>query len=153
MDLLLHLQSSCLSRPRHAAAYLDFLFHNMKRWETFAIYVHSTCLRVFQLRNSVTTIIHNAWRLDFNLSLSSFEPNVRGTRHLIDLALATPHATHVRMLFTSSVSVAQSWPRGGESFPEEPQDDARWSVGSGYREAKYVCEQVASLLELPFSIL
>jgi nucleoside-diphosphate-sugar epimerase len=89
----------------------------------------------------VTIIIHNAWRLDFNLSLSSFEPNVRGTRHLLDLALTSPHAAHVRMLFTSSIAVTQSWPRG-EPFPEEPQDDARWCVGNGYGEGKYVGEQV-----------
>ncbi|KAF8974256.1 hypothetical protein BDZ97DRAFT_6416 [Flammula alnicola] len=31
-----------------------------------------------EVRGSVTTVIHNAWRLDFNLSLSSFEPNVQG---------------------------------------------------------------------------
>jgi nucleoside-diphosphate-sugar epimerase len=103
---------------------------------------HST---VFQLRTSVTVIIHNAWRLDFNLSLSSFEPNVRGTRHLLDLALTSPHAAHVRMFFTSSIAVTQSWPRDGEPFPEEPQDDARWCVGSGYGEGKYVGEQVSWL--------
>jgi thioester reductase-like protein len=100
---------------------------------------------ILKLRASVKVIIHNAWRLDFNLSLSSFEPNVRGTRHLIDLALTSTHAAHVRLLFTSSISVTQSWPRG-EPFPEEPQDDARWSVGTGYGEGKYVSEQVSYFL-------
>jgi nucleoside-diphosphate-sugar epimerase len=109
--------------------------------------LYPACSCIYQLRNSVTIIIHNAWRLDFNLSLSSFEPNVRGTRHLLDLALTSPHAAHVRMIFTSSVGVTQSWPRGGEPFPEEPQDDAKWSVGSGYGEAKYICEQVRFLLQ------
>jgi nucleoside-diphosphate-sugar epimerase len=90
----------------------------------------------------VTTIIHNAWRLDFNLSLASFEPAVRGTRNLLELAMQSSHAGHVRFLFTSSVAVSRSWPRNAEPFPEEPQADAQWAVGNGYGEAKYVCEQV-----------
>lgn len=45
-------------------------------------------------------------------------------------------------MFTSSVGVTQSWPRERGAFPEEPQDDARWCIGSGYGEAKYVAEQV-----------
>ncbi|KAF8550426.1 acetyl-CoA synthetase-like protein, partial [Imleria badia] len=40
-----------------------------------------------KIRDTVTMIIHNAWRLDFNLSLASFEPNVKATRNLVDLAL------------------------------------------------------------------
>jgi thioester reductase-like protein len=56
--------------------------------------------------------------------------------------IALPHAGHVRMLFTSSIAVSQSWPREQGAFPEEPQEDARWCVGSGYGESKFVCEQV-----------
>jgi thioester reductase-like protein len=95
-----------------------------------------------ELAKAATIVIHNAWRLDFNLALSSFESAVRGTRNLLELAMASPHAAHVRMLFTSSIGVTQSWPRNGGSFPEELQADARWCVGSGYGESKYVCEQV-----------
>jgi nucleoside-diphosphate-sugar epimerase len=97
----------------------------------------------------VTAIIHNAWRLDFNLALASFESAVRGTRNLLDLAMTSPHAAHVRMLFTSSISVSQSWPRDGGPFPEEPQEDAQWCVGSGYGESKYVCEQVRWSVSVP----
>jgi nucleoside-diphosphate-sugar epimerase len=95
-----------------------------------------------QIRSSVTVIIHNAWRLDFNLALSSFEPNVRGTRHLLDLALTATHASAARVLFTSSIAVTQAWPRANGPFPEAPQDDVRWCLGSGYGEGKYVAEQV-----------
>jgi nucleoside-diphosphate-sugar epimerase len=90
----------------------------------------------------MTLIIHNAWRLDFNLTLPSFETSIRGTRHLLDLAIDSAQAAHVRVLFTSSIAVTQSWPRIRGPFPEEPQDDAHWCVGSGYGESKYVCEQV-----------
>jgi hypothetical protein len=94
------------------------------------------------VRSTVTTIIHNAWRLDFNLALSSFEPHVRGTRNLIDLALTSAHAHHVRFLFTSSIAVSTSWPASRDSFPEEPITEPEVAVGNGYGEGKYVAEQV-----------
>jgi nucleoside-diphosphate-sugar epimerase len=124
-----------------------FPTHNMKRSVSSCHHIF-IMLMLCQLRTSVTVIIHNAWRLDFNLSLSSFEPNIRGTRNLIDIALTSPHAEYVRFLFTSSIGVTLSWPHDGTPFPEEPQADPRWCVGAGYGEGKYVGEQV-SLLHFP----
>ncbi|KII84556.1 hypothetical protein PLICRDRAFT_117723 [Plicaturopsis crispa FD-325 SS-3] len=95
-----------------------------------------------ELLSSVTAIIHNAWRLDFNLSLSSFEPNIRGTRNLIDFALASPHTSSIRFVFTSSVGSTQSWDRSRGPYPEEVQYDASYAIGSGYGEAKYVVERI-----------
>ena len=95
-----------------------------------------------EIRDSVTMIVHNAWRLDFNSALSSFEPNVRGTRHLIDLARASKWATKPRFLFTSSVSSAQGWDKSKGAFPEEVQLDAGVAVGPGYGASKYVSERV-----------
>lgn len=95
-----------------------------------------------QLRDTVTLVIHNAWRLDFNLSLSSFEPNIRGTRHLVDLVLSGPNALTAQLLFTSSVTSAQSWDRSRGPFPEEVLTDASVAMGGGYGEGKYVAERV-----------
>ncbi|KAF8901178.1 acetyl-CoA synthetase-like protein [Gymnopilus junonius] len=95
-----------------------------------------------KLRTSVTIIIHNAWRLDFNLSLSSFEPNVRGTRNLIDLARSSPHASSVRFLFTSSIASTNSWDSSLGPYPEEVVMDPRYAVGNGYGEGKYVSERI-----------
>ncbi|KZP04710.1 NAD(P)-binding protein, partial [Athelia psychrophila] len=95
-----------------------------------------------ELRLSVNVIIHNAWRLDFNLSLVSFEPNVRGTRNLIDLALHSQHASALRFLFTSTIASSQGWDGAKGAFPEEVQYDASTAVGGGYGEAKYVCERL-----------
>ncbi|KAH7929525.1 putative nonribosomal peptide synthetase [Leucogyrophana mollusca] len=94
-----------------------------------------------EIRRSVTIVIHNAWRLDFNLSISSFEPNVRGTRNLIDLALSSTHRSSLRFVFTSSIGSAQSWDERKGPFPEEVQD-AIVAVGSGYGESKYVSERL-----------
>jgi hypothetical protein len=60
-----------------------------------------------ELVNSVTAIIHNAWRLDFNLLLSSFAPNLKATRGLIDFANAALYSP--RIVFISSVASVQSW--------------------------------------------
>lgn len=95
-------------------------------------------------------IIHNAWRLDFNLSLSSFEPNMRGTRNLIDFALASPHANQFRFVFTSSVGTTQSWDKSKGPYPEEVQYDARYAVGAGYGEGKYVSERVRHFQMTPY---
>ncbi|KAF9477786.1 acetyl-CoA synthetase-like protein [Pholiota conissans] len=95
-----------------------------------------------EVRGSVTMIIHNAWRLDFNLSLSSFEANVQGTRNLIDLARSSKNAASLKFLFTSSVSSAFSWDQSLGAYPEEVLKDAHYAVGNGYGESKYVTERI-----------
>ena len=91
---------------------------------------------------STTMIIHSAWRLDFNLSLASFEPNIRSTRNLIDLALASPHTSNLRFLFASSISSVQAWGQSRGAVPEDIPADEGVAVGSGYGEGKYVAERV-----------
>ncbi|KAG1726867.1 putative aminoadipate reductase [Suillus paluster] len=95
-----------------------------------------------RLKCSVTMIIHNAWRLDFNLALSSFEPNIRGTRMLLDLALASTHAASLRFVFVSSIgSVLGRDPSQGP-VPEDLLCDPVMAIGSGYGESKHVAEQI-----------
>ncbi|KAJ7784191.1 hypothetical protein B0H16DRAFT_1491669 [Mycena metata] len=92
-----------------------------------------------EMVNSVTLIMHNAWRLNFNMGIASFEPYILGTRHLIDLALSSPHPP--LFLFTSSIATAQAWdPRCGPC-PETILGDTRLAVG-GYGQSKYVAEQI-----------
>lgn len=95
-----------------------------------------------QLRKSVTLIIHTAWRVDFNLSLASFEPTIRATRHLVDFARSARYASSLRLIFTSSVAAAQSWDHSKGCCPEEIIDDASTAFGNGYGESKYAVEQV-----------
>ncbi|KAF8838098.1 putative aminoadipate reductase [Paxillus ammoniavirescens] len=95
-----------------------------------------------ELCDSLTVIIHNAWRLDLNIPFSSFEPNVRGTRNLIDLALSSTRSSKPRFLFTSTVAPAHGWAKSKGAFPEEVQYDPSVAVGTGYGASKYVCERV-----------
>ncbi|KAJ3740205.1 acetyl-CoA synthetase-like protein [Lentinula detonsa] len=96
-----------------------------------------------ELKDNVTLVIHNAWRLDFNLSLSSFETHISGMRNLIDFARSSRHASSLRFLFTSTISSAQSWNASKKGpYPEEVITDARHASGMGYGEAKYVSERI-----------
>ncbi|KZT20031.1 putative nonribosomal peptide synthetase [Neolentinus lepideus HHB14362 ss-1] len=95
-----------------------------------------------ELQNTCTHIIHNAWRLDFNLSLSSFESHIAGTRNLLTLALTSAKSWSPRFLFTSSISVLQHWDTGKGFAPEEDYLDVDVAVGHGYGESKYVAEQL-----------
>lgn len=80
-----------------------------------------------EVRMSVTSIIHNgkslhrlliagltmrdhctAWKVDFNLALTSFRPNLVGVRKLMDLALASPFEHPPKVVFVSSISVTHS---------------------------------------------
>ena len=47
----------------------------------------------------------SGWRVDFNLGLSSFEPNVAGVRNLINFALGSKLPTPPRLIFVSTVAV------------------------------------------------
>jgi thioester reductase-like protein len=96
--------------------------------------------------------------VDFNLSVSSFEGNIRALRNLIDLALLSPHAEPPRLLFISSVGVFRS--KSARMVLEMPVliscldfsmdipaaetqiTDPEVVIGSGYVESKWVCERV-----------
>ncbi|KAJ7715960.1 acetyl-CoA synthetase-like protein [Mycena metata] len=99
-----------------------------------------------EVRDTITVVIHNAWMLDFNKTLSSFEPHVKATRNLIDLAL---QGAGVRFMFTSSVGTGLGWDTTRGPFPEELQPTADAAIGNGYSESKYVAERIlaASRLE------
>ncbi|KAI6097310.1 putative aminoadipate reductase [Pisolithus croceorrhizus] len=102
-----------------------------------------------EIRDSVTVIIHNAWRVDFNLSLATMEPNVRGTRNLIDLALASKKSTKSRFMFTSSITSAQNWDKKKGQVPEDVITDVTVAVGTGYGASKYVSERMVGMSGLP----
>ncbi|KAF9073069.1 hypothetical protein BDP27DRAFT_1289576 [Rhodocollybia butyracea] len=96
-----------------------------------------------KLQRCLTMVIHTAWKLDFNLPLSSFEPLVHGTRNLIDLACSSYYASSLRFLFTSSIGAAQSWKSSLMGlYPETLVLDPKYAVGGGYGESKYITERI-----------
>ena len=52
-------------------------------------------------------IIHNAWPVNFNMTVSSFEPSIRGVRHLVDFSAAA--AKQVPIIFISTIDTISNW--------------------------------------------
>lgn len=89
-------------------------------------------------------IIHNAWRLDFNLSLHSYiHPYIHSVRSLLDLC---PPGT--RLVFISSVSSSMN----SVLVPEEITPPSH-SMALGYGESKSVAEHILSASGIPTTIL
>ncbi|KAI0337841.1 NAD(P)-binding protein [Trametopsis cervina] len=93
-----------------------------------------------EIRDSTTHIIHSAWPVNFTWKLRLFEPTIKGVRHLVDLALASPHHTPPRLIFISSSSVLLN--ADHTTAIKEEYVDAKISVGVTYGEAKWVAEQL-----------
>lgn len=73
-----------------------------------------------QLLATADRIIHNAWPVNFNISVSSFEPYIRGVRHLIDVSSAA--SKQVPIVFLSSIGTIGNW-KSSEMVPEHRLDD------------------------------
>ncbi|KAJ7194340.1 putative aminoadipate reductase [Mycena pura] len=98
-----------------------------------------------EIRCSVTLIIHNAWKMDFNLSLPSFEQHLVGTRRLVDMALSA--ARSPRFIFASSIASAASWNSAKGPCPEEVLNEVSDSLeleATGYGQSKFVAEQIVT---------
>lgn len=90
--------------------------------------------------NTVTTIIHNAWPVNFNLSFQSFESQaIRPTHQLINLALRSNLRPKPTFTFVSSISTVLNVPE-----PEVLEKPYPWEcVGPmGYGQSKWVAEEI-----------
>ncbi|KAI9058948.1 acetyl-CoA synthetase-like protein [Trametes sanguinea] len=94
-----------------------------------------------EVRRSVTHILHNAWKVDFNISLSSFGVDLQGARNLVDLAISSPYKVTPTILFVSSIGVFMGY-KGSAPAPEAALDDPSTAFGVGYQESKWVTEHV-----------
>lgn len=92
------------------------------------------------LLETITHIIHNAWPVDFNRSLSSFAtPHISFVRQLIDLS--TRNAAHI--FFVSSVSTVMAWNANHAGpVPEAIIEDFSVPEAMGYAESKHVAERL-----------
>lgn len=94
------------------------------------------------LISHATLVLHNAWQVDFNLSLSSFEPvHIQGVRGLIDFSARSVHKAKV--FFVSSIGAVMDWSANHTGkVPEEIIDDFTVPQAMGYAESKYVAERL-----------
>ncbi|KAF8751541.1 Male sterility protein [Rhizoctonia solani] len=94
-----------------------------------------------EIRREATIIIHNAWQVNFNLGLQSFEPSICGARNLLDLAFQSTAPTGLpRFIFTSSVSVA-GFAVPGRWLSEISVTPEMASTSIGYGQSKLVAEK------------
>lgn len=111
-----------------------------------------------ELTTTVDIIIHNAWKVDFNHSLESFQPvHIRGVGNLIDWSINSSRHPHI--IFLSSTSSVGSWTRlhRNEPVPEILISDHNIAQNMGYAESKHVAECILNVAgeksQVPVSIL
>lgn len=96
------------------------------------------------LSTSVDAIVHNAWKVDFNHKLASYENvHIRGVRDLVDFSLASARSPHI--FYVSSLSSVGNWPNCydvKQAVPETVLDDFNVALPMGYGESKYVSERI-----------
>jgi thioester reductase-like protein/acyl-CoA synthetase (AMP-forming)/AMP-acid ligase II len=103
------------------------------------------------LQEQTTHIIHNAWPVDFNLSLPSFEPQLEGCLQLLELAKGAPNL--VNLSFMSSIGVANRWHKKytGE-IPETKIQDFDVAEDMGYAQSKLISELLLAQASEKFAI-
>ncbi|ORY34306.1 putative L-aminoadipate-semialdehyde dehydrogenase [Naematelia encephala] len=92
------------------------------------------------LRTHATAIIHNAWPVNFVLSISSFDEHVGGVVNLLNLALTSPRQVKPAFFFSSSVGTRQGRP--DPVVHEDFSDDPVTAGGMGYGRSKWVVEKI-----------
>ncbi|KAK2802567.1 putative NRPS-like protein biosynthetic cluster [Onygenales sp. PD_10] len=98
-----------------------------------------------RLLQSVDTIIHNAWKVNFNHQVEAFEhPHIVGVRRFVDFSLASAHRAHIH--FISSISTVEGWDsaKRGPFIPEEIFEEADVVMRTGYGESKHVSERICA---------
>lgn len=68
-----------------------------------------------QLLKTADRFIHNAWPVNFNMAVDSFEPVIKGVRSLADFAIKADKK--VSIVFLSSIGTVDAWPNP-EPIPE-----------------------------------
>lgn len=90
------------------------------------------------LLSNITHTIHNAWPVNFNHSLSTFDPSLSGVLSLIQFSTVTKHRSSIQ--FFSSVSSVSSYP--GPSVPESVISELSTPAVMGYGQSKYIAERM-----------
>jgi thioester reductase-like protein len=91
-----------------------------------------------EMARDASYIIHNQWQVDFNLTLPSFEPQVRAVRNLVDFSAQS--ANRAPIFFISSISTVQGWTQSSK-VPETSLDDLTLAIG-GYGQSKLVASVI-----------
>ena len=95
--------------------------------------------------NTLSSVIHAAWSVNFNLALESFEGEcVSGTKNLIDLCLQARRLRPASFNFCSSVSTVARTPPG-EIVQEALPTSLSYAQNMGYAQSKLVTEHICGI--------
>ncbi|KAK4955159.1 putative secondary metabolism biosynthetic enzyme [Elasticomyces elasticus] len=93
-----------------------------------------------KLLQSVDLLIHNAWAVDFNKTLESFESvHIAGVRRCVDFSIQSQQNAHI--VFISSIASVANWSAKHSlelEVPEMMLEDHSLPSSSGYGESKHV---------------
>ncbi|KAJ5632076.1 NRPS-like enzyme [Penicillium lividum] len=92
-----------------------------------------------QLQHAATLIIHNAWTVNFNLSLAYFKPHLTGMINLINFTGQAPYAPH--LFFISSISSTMGHHTETGLTPETVIT-TKVPAPNGYATSKYIGEHL-----------
>ncbi|KAL7284715.1 hypothetical protein ACG7TL_002021 [Trametes sanguinea] len=84
---------------------------------------------------------YTAWKVDFKLSVQSFEGDLQGARNLVDLAISSSYRQAPTIVFISSIGVFANY-KGAVPAPETLLYDPASPFGTGYNESKWITEHV-----------
>jgi thioester reductase-like protein len=94
-----------------------------------------------RLTSEVDVVIHNAWKVDFNHQLESFESQIRAVADFATWSLTSGRHPHI--VFVSSLASVGNWSAHNHGpVPETPATDPRVAQQFGYGESKHVAERV-----------
>ncbi|KAI0173134.1 acetyl-CoA synthetase-like protein [Hypoxylon sp. FL1284] len=107
-----------------------------------------------QLLEETDRIIHNAWPVNFNMPVESFEPHIRSVRNIADFASTS--SKRVAVVFISSIGSVHHWDQNSGPVPETRIEDFALA-GMGYGRSKMIggliLEDVAKAGDFPAAII
>jgi thioester reductase-like protein len=95
-------------------------------------------IKYLTLLSEVTHIIHNAWPVNFNLSLPAFTSSLSGVVSLIRFSALSRRDSAIQ--FFSSISSVSSYP--GYNVPEAVITELSTPAAMGYGQSKHLAEQL-----------
>ncbi|KAI0436821.1 hypothetical protein F4803DRAFT_566532 [Xylaria telfairii] len=90
-----------------------------------------------ELLESVTHIIHNAWRVDFNLSIDSFVSHISNVREFVNFSAFSRFGAE--LFFVSSISSVSGL---AGNVSEETYTDWTTPEATGYGQSKFLSERI-----------
>lgn len=91
---------------------------------------------------SVTSIVHAAWPVNFSMGVTAFESSLQGCVNLINVASRSYLSQPPQLLFCSSIAAAALHPSSTthDAVMEELSIDPKDAVPNGYGQSKWIAE-------------